>query len=197
MVHWKAPLPLLARPSAPPQLWRPIADDTVSSAATYDLTWPEDLALLWVRILGFVPVTNGVNLLARTSGDGGSTFDSGASDYCWQAMIRGSGLGFTNDAADSLWRIIPAGAGGDVGNAAGYGMWGDFYLLDPAAAKQTNMLSSGSYRWSGGIHVLEWQSRGIRLSAAKVDGLQLYFSSGNIDTGRVQVRGLLAHGAGS
>lgn len=197
MVHWNAPLPLLARPSGPPQLWVPIADDTISNAATYDLTWDEDLAMVLVRIIQFSPATNGVQLLGRTSGDGGATWDSGATDYTWQCIGRGSSYGINNSQGAAFLRFIGANAGVDVGNAAGYGMTGNFYLFNPSDAKQTHILGEGVYRWSGGANSMGFQSQGTRTASARCNGFQLYFHSGNIATGRVQVRGLLAHGAGS
>ena len=202
MVHWKAPQPLLSLVSAPPQLWVPIAEDTISNAATYDLTWAEDVALLTVRISQFRPATDGVQLLGRTSGDGGLTWDSGASDYTWQCIGRGISWGINNSASGSgsggsRLRFNPASAGTDVSNAEGYGMTGNFYLFNPSAAKQTNVLGEGVHRYNVGGLSMAWQSQGTRTSSARVNGFQLYFHTGNITSGRVQALGLLAHGAGS
>lgn len=197
MVHWKAPLPLLAAPGGPPQLWRKIADDTVSSAATYDLTWADDFALVWLRLIQFRPVTNGVRLQIRTSGDGGSTFDSGASDYSRQCTgrIGALGLGQTT-GADAILCQNP-GSGVDVNNAAGYGIAADIYVLDPGAAKRTQVLVHGVHRNSAGVASVAFQVSGVRKADAAVDGLQLFFSAGNIDSGRVLSRGIHAYGAGS
>lgn len=197
MVHWKAPLPLLSRPGGPPQLWREIADDTVSNVATYDLTWTEDLARLWVRITQFTPVDNGTRLRVRTSGDRGSTFDSGASDYNRQATGRGSALGLGFTTADDSILCQNIGSGVDVSNVAGYGISADFYVFNPFEAKRTHVIGHGVHRWSGGVNALGMQVSGMRLSSTRVDGFQLSFRSGNISTGRVQARGIVAHGAGS
>ena len=195
MVHWKAPLPLLAFPSGPPQLWIPIRDDTVSNVASYDLTWSEDIALLWLRLFGVIPATNGVAPYLRTSGDGGSTFDSGASDYQFHALARVSALGFVNSTGAAQLQLNPIGVGTDVGNTAGYGITGDVLVFNPGAGKQTNILSHLVYRNSS-TNPSSAQTQGARKSAALVDGLQVFFSLGNISSGRFVSRAILAYGEG-
>ncbi len=195
MVHWKAPLPSLAFPSGAPQIWRPIRDETVSDVGTYDLTWAEDIALLWLQVFAMTPVTNGVTLYARTSGDGGSTWDAGASDYQYHSVARVSALGLNNSAGAAQMLLNPASAGTDIGNQASYGVSGNIFLLNPGSGKQTNLLAYTLFR-NGGGNANQSSSQATRKSVAAVDGLRLFFSSGNINTGRFLSRGLVAYGDG-
>lgn len=190
-MDWKAPMPLLARPSGPPQLWVQVADVELSAVAQADIVWTEPLALLRLRLSHVVPVTNSVVLQARTSPDAGSTFDAGASDYSYHRVHRWSTQSLTNSAGASVVPLTDI-----VGNNAGYGATGDVWLFSPGDAKQTCAYSSIVYRDAANNAI--WVSnRFTRLSAAKVDGLRLFFASGNIASGRVTARGLLEHGRGA
>ena len=65
----------------------------------------------------FVPNTDANELWMRLSTDNGSTYESGASDYGWQAVVS---LSASNDASDSKIALTGNGGGGtSLGNDAG------------------------------------------------------------------------------
>ena len=195
-MHWKAPLPLLAAPSGAPQLWLPLADETVADAATYELTWALDFSAVMVRLYNVVPVTNVTTLYGRTSGDGGATFDAGASDYQHQRAARGAGLGLGNATADTRFNLTHSGGSNDLNNTAGKGVCGEVLIFNPFAAKQTNIYTSVAYFNAANL-AMNCNVQATRKSAARVDALQLFIGTGNISEGRFRSWGLLPHGAGS
>ena len=166
-----------------------ISTATISSDATVDFT-----AFDATKYLGYlfqfsnvVPQTDNVQLRMRTSADGGSNYDSGASDYA-SAARRGVSNGTTSDlsdGADSSMRIsvfTDNGANED-------GVSGHLILPGPDLTKRTSANwqvswfdTSGNYSFSAG--------GGARLSSAAVDAVRFFFSSGNLASGEISMFGI-------
>lgn len=167
--------------------WVLLNSATASTSATIDFTLPSGYAaykLVWAHI---APATDNVTLFLRTSTDGGSTFDAGASDYSW---INN----FTNevpanapfvDTADTGIRI-----GAALGNASNEHTSGHVILYNPAAAAFCNVLAwAVQINNSGAMSVLT--ACGRRLTAANVDAVRLIMSSGTVASGEVRLYGLV------
>lgn len=132
--------------------------------------------------------SDGVPIIFRTSTDGGSTFDNGATDYAWalerQAETAGGGsTGDAGSAGDLAIRIMDSG-----GNAAGEFI--NFVMrmgpMDGSEIKSVHWRGTG--RISDGN---EWNFNGAgsRLSTTAVDAFQLLAGAGNIDGGVFTLRG--------
>lgn len=131
------------------------------------------------RITGyFLPVTDGADLYIRTSTDGGSTYDSGASDY--QSSVDSAGIGAAS--------YIRAGLTSFIGNGANEGAWIDLIISKPADASYTNIMGVCSGYTTSGTYLV-CDVGGVRESAADVNGIQLLMSSGNIASYNLQIIG--------
>jgi hypothetical protein len=158
-----------------------------SAAATVNFTltgWTNaDYIAYKVMLAHVAPATDNVTLQLRTSTDGGSTYDSGASDYAWQRVEITTNI---PDVADSQIDLIRF-----MGNAADETISGEVTLFNPAAAQ------FGTVTWkligkNTAGSVITSEGSGQRLSAANVDAFQFFFSSGNVASGELRLYGLKA-----
>lgn len=147
---------------------------TAFDATKYD-------AYLFV-IQNVLPATDGVSFLVRTSTDSGSTYDSGASDYEVDIRINGAALGSTTTSG-YLSNLT------DMGNAANEDYSGTLWVLGPHLSKYTRMVLQGSYTNDAGVR-RNVHGANYRASAADVDAIQFFMSSGNVLTGTVTMYGL-------
>ena len=146
--------------------------------------------------MGVVPATDNVHLWLRTSTDGGSTYESGASDYDWEVRRSSensdSGAADDNSFSDSKIALTgdAAGTGNTIGSAAGEGgVSGTILLYGPHLAKQAHLTWNLAYEGANtaGNGAFGW---GNRETSADVDGLRILFSSGNLESGTITVLGV-------
>jgi hypothetical protein len=132
-----------------------------------------------------VPATDSVGLQLRTTADD-STFDSGASDYDWSyrnAYVNTStgGSGSTGSSQISI--------SGSVGSAANEeGVSGVLHIPMPHLTKRTHFRWDITIRSAGGT-IWATYGGGARLSSAAVTGVRLLFSSGNLESGTINLYG--------
>jgi hypothetical protein len=143
-------------------------------------------------IANLVPATDNVNFQIRTSGDGGSTFDSGGSDYARNRAGR------TDAAANDVWLTrgeatatgIAVTSNENIGSAANEdGLSGEFKIFGPHLAKRTIVAFDVHYFTSAGNLEIDI-GNGMRDEAAAVDAAQFLFASGNIESGTITMYGL-------
>jgi hypothetical protein len=167
--------------------WELLGTASPSAAATVNFTltgWTNaDYIAYKVMLAHVAPATDNVTLQLRTSTDGGSTYDSGASDYAWQRVEITTNI---PDVADSQIDLIRF-----MGNAADETISGEVTLFNPAAAQ------FGTVTWkligkNTAGSVITSEGSGQRLSAANVDAFQFFFSSGNVASGELRLYGLKA-----
>lgn len=194
MLPWGAPLPLVGPVSGPPQCVVPLADDLVNDVTVYDLVWTGDFAAVHVDVHDMVPASNAIAQI-RTTSDGGATFDSAASDYHIQGMtVSANGVqSWTQNAANPNM-ALHAGASlvNSLTSAQGYS--GTITILRPFDAAYTAIHGYGGYYGVTGPGMAICQFSGMRKSAARVDGIRLYFSTGNIASARFRSRGIIGYG---
>jgi hypothetical protein len=169
-------------------VWTLIATETASASANLNFTGfnsslYRDYKLVLSNIL---PATLGDTVWLRTSSNGGSGYDNGASDYAWGWAGGTTSAGANASVTGGSTRIELARAGS---NAVNLGMSGVVNILSPATAQYchinwqvTHYDSSDRFTFS--------QGGGIRASAADVDAVRLLCSSGNIASGVVRFYGL-------
>ena len=164
-----------------------IASATASNDATIEFTLTNtDYTSYQVVFDSVIPSTDGANFYLRFSSDGGSTFDSGASDYQYAARnVASNGtVSDKSDGADSAIRVSDL-----VGNAAGEsGVSGPLSLLTsgqgwPSAHWQIGRTSSG------GFLTCLWGT-GERKALVEVNAIQFLYSTGNIASGKIYLYGL-------
>lgn len=170
-----------------------LASGTVSSAAALDLVLTSYTAYrgLVVELSGLVPQTDGVDLFLRTSTDGGSNYDAGASDYSWATRREGETAAGANagDVADNEMQIIGVA---EIGNASSEGINVTVKLMAQTSAAlwsracwQAAYLSNAAPSAINEIH-----GAGVRRAAQDTDAIRFLFSSGNIASGSYAIYGL-------
>ena len=114
-------------------------------------------------------------LAIRTSSDGGSTFDSGVSDYNWYGLTARLGaVGNQGDASDSEIQFTTA----LVEASANHHFTGSVYLYNPSASEYTTLMIQGNLQSSTGndfyISII-----GVRQEVGVVDAVRFFLVSGN------------------
>ena len=185
MLRWN--LPMLSNVSGPSVVWEPIADRDGSNVAESAIVWTGDYDVVIVDISNAKPVTDGVNPRVQLSGDGGATWDGGASDYFnrghfWHIDQRTQG---NAQAYLELTRFNVS-----QGNLANEWCFVRLMLarpLDPNS--KTQVIGWGGY---GGT-IPDYHTSMFfmqRDTAKRTDGLRFYYSSGNISEARIVAAGL-------
>ena len=176
--------------------WAFIQSQDASSDATIDFTGFDDAsydAYLLV-LINVIPVTDNVSAMVRTSTDGGVGFDAGASDYAWSIVHQDDGgtLAADTDAADGAMDLRGDAASSQIGSAAGeYGMSGTVWIFGPGLANDTHFKWEVMYESSSASAVPNTtRGGGYRISAADVDAIQFLFSSGNVESGTLNLYGI-------
>lgn len=159
---------------------RLLAPTDISAVANYDITFtPADYEYIEIRLSNFVPVTDAAELLLRTSSNGGSSFH--ATGYSSTVMMN-------NIAVSDTTGVVLAG---DVGSDTGEeGYSGTVTLYSPNQSKRTLVKASGVCTFSDGT-IITADGGGAYDTAEQTNAVRLIFSTGNIETGRVAVYGVL------
>lgn len=118
----------------------------------------------------------------RTSTNNGVSYDSGGSDYKWSFVFgvsSASTISGVNDTADSEIEMF-----GSIGNAAGENWSATIEVASPASAlfglinfRTSNVDDSGDVRYQFGV--------GERISAADIDAIRVFPSSGTFSGGYI------------
>jgi len=134
----------------------------------------------------FIPATDSVSLLLRFSSDGGTSYDSGASDYgdCYRTINTG---GTTGDAATAGASVRISNA--FIGNAANEGISGVLNIFDTTNNAVNTLVNwRASYLDNSGF-ITNVEGTGGRATAQDTNAVQLRFSSGNITSGTWKLYG--------
>jgi hypothetical protein len=147
-----------------------------------------------VEIDSLIAASDDVALYLQTSNDGGSTFDSGASDYIGSTTRTTSGSATPANQTFTGTHIritLDTGAGGGaIGNAAGESFAGEIIIIDPSnTGLKTIVKHECFYYAAANLAVGVWGSS-LRDAAEAVDGIKFYLSSGNITSGQFRLYGL-------
>ncbi len=136
------------------------------------------------------PATNTATLYVRTSSDGGSTYDSGSSDYDGMRA-------YYPHTTSPAWTLAGNSAGDPqftlslgVGNGAGEdGFSGTLNVIGPHLARRTHLHCEGSWENSAGTTYFG-RAHCTRESSADVDALRFLFSTGNLSSGTITMYGM-------
>ena len=179
-----------------------ISTTDISNAANYSFTSFDSSsfdAYLFV-LINVTPASDAVNLDMFTSTDGGSTYDSGSSDYNWtfnRGTVYGSDSGDDgdSDADDDSISLTGNNSGGAnvIGSDANeHGVSGQIWMYNPASTKITHGTYDLMYQANTPENLVNIAKGGYaRMSAADVDAIRLAFSSGNIESGTINAYGVV------
>lgn len=147
-----------------------------------------------IEMISVIPATDSVNLHLKTSSDGGSTFDSGASDYAYVVRytyeFSGGDVNTATSSSSSLINYLSGNA--NVGNASGESLHVRLNINDPSnSSTKTIMEYVATKVGAAGTHLYDHNVGTIvRKEDAIVDAIQFYFSSGNISSGTFKLYGI-------
>lgn len=169
--------------------WSLIDTATASSDTTIEFNnLSSSYAYYVVTITDCVPVSDGQELLLRTSTNNGVSFDSGASDYRWSITRNQTGSGSdVGDSSDSQIDLTDSVApiGSSTNEKASWVIW----IADPSAASFTDIFFTGNYIRDTGSFNSHFGG-GQRREAVAVDAIQFLMSSGNIESGEFRLYGV-------
>jgi hypothetical protein len=160
----------------------------ISGAATLDIVLSSYTAYrgFLVELHNLLPASDQA-LYMRTSGNGGSSYDAGASDYRW--YMRAGRAGSTGpfgagDVADSEIRLTGSAYAAVESTAAYGGITASIQLMNPFVTSHYKRIISNAVYWGGADNDLVAADLiGARASTAVVDAIRLLFASGNIASG--------------
>lgn len=134
------------------------------------------------------PVTDGVQLQMRVSGDGGASYDAGATDYSYSYYSHRPGAVATSTAVDGGPTINLSH--NTVGNAAAeQGVSGSIKLLRASTGARVVVQGELSF-WDvdGGLGI--FRVSGARKATQITGGVRFLYSSGNIASMNIRMYGL-------
>tara|TARA_R100000541_G_scaffold3552_3_gene10824 strand:+ start:755 stop:1537 length:783 start_codon:yes stop_codon:yes gene_type:complete len=165
-----------------------IASVDASSSANISFTGFDDSK--YVRYFfvfdRLIPASNGAGIFARTSSNGGSSYDSGSDNYHL--------FGGTSDAAQ-IDILTGNGTGGDTGED-GVSVIVQVYQPHNTAVATSVFPNNGV--WVNTTPLAYYRGDysesygGIRAVAANVNAIQFYFSTGNMASGNIKMYGIKA-----
>lgn len=164
-----------------------LATKTASASATLDFTeFNNSVYSRYIFELDNVkPATDGAGLVARTSSDGGTTYDSAAASYQWAY----SGFSAGSSISASSGGDVFIGVGQAQGNAAAErGVSGTLTLRDAPNAVQTR-LDGTVTGWSTTTAIQIMTISGVRVADQDTDAIRFLMSTGNIASGTIRMYG--------
>ncbi len=159
-----------------------LASGSFAGSSTLDIVLTSYTSYRAIKffLTGVTVSVDGAGLYARTSTNGGVSYDAGASDYSWSYASQ-----TVFDVADS--QIVIDGL--NIGNAAGEHSEWEITLFNQASATLKTMMSwCGGYVFTTGV-CNDVTGAGIRMTAADVDAIRFLPSSGTF-SGNYAVYGI-------
>lgn len=165
--------------------WTFISSQTASNDASIDFTSGIDgtYPLYAIQVINCNPVSS-ASLEVRTDGNGGASFDAGASDYFETIMFATSSGVSSSGGTSSSIQISDTG----VGTGAQDAINGIIYIYNPSASTNTQIMALMGA--ADGTSAVISHTFGARNSAAAVDAIRLLMSSGNIASGTFVLYGI-------
>lgn len=160
--------------------WDFISSATASSSANLNFSSGIDSTYsAYAFIINNIMPSSEDSFSLRTSTNGGSTYDSGASHYAWNSAT------FFDDNDN---RIKISESGGAVSSTTGRGVNGILILYNPSSTYST-VTFHNSYIGSTGIF---WRTDGTgrRKSSNDVNAVRFFMQSGNIASGTIYMYGM-------
>jgi hypothetical protein len=164
---------------------------TLSGDASVDITLPSMFRGVRITLDNVIPSSDEVYLMLRTSSDGGSTFDSGASDY---DQIT-SGLDNIQEASDSRSSLSAVYLTTfELDEAVGSstfedGVSGDVEVFGHGLSRRTHVRGNVAYYAADG-KLNQNSVWAFRTQQAAVDAVRLSFDTGNLESGTITVYGV-------
>ena len=138
-----------------------------------------------------IPVNDIVSLFMRFSTDGGSTFISTSTyDVHSRTQQTSTVVNADNTGSDRIM-LTGTGTGSTVGSAAGeFGVSGVVNLFTPNGSAKTYTHSTITFDSATSALFMSVQGFGRNSTTSAVNAVRFYFSSGNVESGRISMYGI-------
>ena len=172
----------------------PIVTKTASTSSELEFTeFDADLYDGYIfEGVSVIPDTTVTALQVRTSTDGGTSYDSGASDYAYglqiMDMVAATSPEYSNQAAATSIVITDGTGAGDDPQTGFDGVGFSLKLRAPHLARDTMM--SWTCEYDTGTEYRTGVGAGVRLASEDVDAIEFSYSSGNIGSGSITMYGI-------
>lgn len=170
-----------------------IASQTLTSAAA-SITFSSGLTgydRITVYINNIQPVSNATGLRMQFSTDGGSTYESGATDYAYSLHVHWTSHTVNASNGTTGYRCFY-----NQGNAANEKCCGHIEIWDMDTSAQWTAIQSEFTMRDGSTNINGFNGAGHSRFASAVDGIKFYYESGNIASGAtISVWGETLHSA--
>ena len=170
-----------------------IAVASASSSATIDFTSGIDSTYeeYQVHFESVIPATNAALFFVRASSDGGSTWASSAGDYSYANTAPGTSGSSANAGDSSADKIILTDTTDGVSNTASHGgISGVISLFYPSGTSSAKLYTFHTAYHSTSSALRACIGGGSRRTTSAVNGIRLYFSTGNITSGLFKLYGV-------
>lgn len=164
---------------------------SVTSAATLDIVMTSYTAYRNKLLVldSFLPVSGGVELWLRVSTNGGSSYDSGATDYDVTYIVSNSNAvgatsGLDQEAQIAIARGVTVGTEG-IGEGANEGVSGEIKMFHTTSTGLWPRFLADTLHITqdNAEYVAQTRCAGHRRAAQDTDAIQILFSSGDIASG--------------
>lgn len=170
--------------------WELISSGSASASSSIDFTGLSSSYITYVVVFyDIIPATDTDAFWMRTSTDGGTSYDAGASDYGWAASVNyvtGGGPGVTNEGDIADAQIV---LNGSSGTGTGEAISGVVTIFNPAGTAYTYMNYDFTVLNALGT-LARYPGGAMRNSSADVDAIRFLMSTGNITSGEFRLYGI-------
>ena len=171
-----------------------LATVTASSSATLDFTSSIDSTynIYKFRIFNLHPATNNVSFSVNFR-DGSTAFDATKTSTAFYAYHTesGSGSGLAYDTGKDLAQSTGVQVlNTSVSNANDSGVSGELFLFDPSSTTFVKHFLSTTNNMQDGDSSEVFHIAGYCNTTTAIDGVQFKMSSGNIDSGTIEMYGI-------
>lgn len=168
-----------------------LATKVASASATLDFTEFDNSAYSYYEFVldRCLPDVDNVIYLFRTSSNGGSSYDSGASDYAFDIITTtGAASAVTGSAGAGSVNLISNAT--RIGNATGeQGVSGSLFLRNTAGGKA--LISAELLYWNTSGVISKASVSGARLTSGNVDACRFIMNGANTVSGGIKMFGYL------
>jgi hypothetical protein len=164
----------------------PISKTTASSDAAVDIDLSGGYSAYLIRLEDVVIASDGQALWMRVFTDGGTTVDSGGSDYGWSYNSLTTSAFHYDDNLDS--KIIMAQS---VGGSAGEAVSGNIWVYVSPNSRYSQIMYDIVYYSSSANIPSRSVGAAMRLSTTSITDVRFLTSSGNITSGDYHLYGIV------
>ena len=161
-----------------------IDSDTASNSASISLTGISSTYDVYLCVLSGITPTADANFNMRTTTSGSADSDS-EYDKASEVLKANTSFGTTSDTDEAQWRINST-VGTDTGEQANH----TIYLFNFNNSSEYSFYTNESVKLNASGDLEGYQGGGVHTVAEANDGVNFFFTSGNIESGEFKLYGL-------